>query len=362
MQTTNAEQRGTSMSVKEKEWANPVGLDGMEFVEFAAPNPQILENLFRTFGFKKIGKHKKKEVFLYRQGRVNFVLNNEPNTFAAEFAKLHGPSICATGFRVKDAKKALEITVANGARPIDIKNDQSSHSFPAIYGIGDSAVYFVDRYQEKSHYDDDFDYFEGDRNPDGFGLEYVDHLTNNVPAGDMQKWCDFYSKIFNFKEVRQFDIKGKNTGLTSKVMRSPCLKITIPINEPTEAKSQIQEYLDEYHGSGIQHLAFLTNDICHSISSLREQGINFLGAPDSYFDMIQERVPNVTENIEQLKKLQILVDGDEDGYLLQIFTKNLIGPIFFEIIQRKNNDGFGNGNFQALFDAIERDQRERGYL
>lgn len=371
MQTTEAEkaakaekvsQRGQAMTENKTEWANPVGLDGMEFVEFASPEPEKLDALFRAFGFKKIGKHKRKEVLLYRQGRVNFILNNEPNTFAAEFAKAHGPSICATGFRVKDAKKALEITVANGAKPIDIQNDQASHSFPAIYGIGDSAIYFIDRYSDPAHYDQDFDYFEGDRNPDGWGLELVDHLTNNVPKGDMDKWCEFYSKIFNFKEVRFFDIKGQATGLNSKVMRSPCQKITIPINEPTESKSQIQEYLDEYNGSGIQHLALLTPDICNSVRSLQENNIQFLETPDTYYDVLQDRLPNLTENVEELKKLRILADGDEDGYLLQIFTKNMIGPIFFEIIQRKNHSGFGEGNFQALFDAIERDQRQRGYL
>lgn len=342
---------------------NPIGLDGMEFVEYCSPRPAELEKLFLRFGFKKIGEHKRKKVTLYRQNRVNFIINEEPGTFAAQFAKEHGPSICATGFRVKDANKALQLTVQRGARAIDIKNDQASHSFPAIYGIGNSAVYFVDRYQNGKHYDDDFNYVSTELYPKGFGFEVVDHLTNNVPLGEMQKWCDFYSKIFNFREVRYFDIRGEKTGLVSKVMRSPCDKIIIPINEPTDPKSQIQEYLDEYKGSGIQHLALHTPDIMTSITKVREQGIEFLDAPPgTYYEMIPERVPNVTETSAQLRPLGILVDGDQEGYLLQIFTKNLIGPIFYEVIQRKNHQGFGEGNFQALFDSIERDQKRRGFL
>lgn len=362
MQMQSSEKRGDKMANQQKDWANPVGLDGIEFIEFASRKPEDLEKLFVSIGFKKIGQHKQKNVLLYRQGRINFIINNEPNTFASQFAEEHGASICATGFRVKDAKKALEVTVARGAKPIPTKDDPGSHSFPAIYGIGESAVYFVDRYNQPSHYDNDFNYLSSNLDPVGFGLEVVDHLTNNVPAGDMKTWCDFYEKIFNFREARHFDIKGQATGLVSKVMRSPCQKITIPINEPTEQKSQIQEYLDEYKGSGIQHLAMSTSDISSTVESLRNSGIGFLETPDTYYDVLQDRLPLLTENVEQLQKLKILADGDEEGYLLQIFTKNLIGPIFFEIIQRKNHSGFGEGNFQALFDAIERDQRQRGYL
>ncbi len=232
--------------------------------------------MFFKWGFQKIGQHKRKAVTLYRQGMVNFVINNEPGTFAAKFAKQHGPSICATGFRVKSAQRAVDLAVQRGARAIETKNDGASHSFPAIYGIGDSAVYFVDRYRGPVHFDDDFRYLQPERFPKGKGLTIIDHLTNNVPKGEMQKWCDFYEKVFNFREVRKFDIKGQATGLVSKVMRSPCNKITIPINEPTEGKSQIQEYLDEYHGSGIQHLAMTTGDILKTVSSLREAGSSFL--------------------------------------------------------------------------------------
>lgn len=342
---------------------NPLGLDGLEFIEYATNDVPAMEQMFFKWGFQKIGQHKRKQVTLYRQNMVNFVINNEPGTFAAKFAKQHGPSICATGFRVKSAQRALDLAVQKGARAIETKNDGSSHSFPAIYGIGDSAVYFVDRYRGPVHFDDDFRYLQSERFPKGKGLTVIDHLTNNVPKGEMQKWCDFYEKTFNFREVRKFDIKGQATGLTSKVMRSPCNKITIPINEPTEGKSQIQEYLDEYHGSGIQHLAMTTGDILKTVSSLREAGIEFLDAPpDTYYEAVPGRVPNVKEDMEKVKASAVLVDGDEQGYLLQIFSKNLIGPIFFEIIQRRGHDGFGNGNFQALFDAIERDQRKRGYL
>lgn len=342
---------------------NPLGLDGIEFIEFASPNPAALEQMFFKFGFQKIGQHKRKAVTLYRQNQVNFIINNETGTFASKFSKQHGASICATGFRVKSAQRAFDLAVQRGARPIEHKGDPASHSFPAIYGIGDSAVYFVDRYRAPVHFDDDFRYLQSQLFPKGKNLMVIDHLTNNVPKGEMQKWCDFYSKIFNFSEVRQFDIHGEQTGLTSKVMRSPCGKITIPINEPTEGKSQIQEYLDEYHGSGIQHLAMLTPDILTTVQGLKDSGVEFLDTPpDTYYEAIPGRVPGVTEDLGKVKELGVLIDGDETGYLLQIFTKNLIGPIFFEIIQRKKHTGFGEGNFQALFDAIERDQKKRGYL
>ncbi len=342
---------------------NPLALDGLDFIEYATPEPSALEQVFFKLGFQKIGQHKRKQVTLYRQNQVNFVINNEPGSFAAKFAKQHGPSICATGFRVKSAQRAFDLAVQRGARPIESKGEGASHSFPAIYGIGDSAIYFVDRYRAPVHFDDDFRYLQPELMPKGRGLTVIDHLTNNVPKGEMDKWCDFYRQIFNFHEVRKFDIRGEATGLTSKVMRSPCKKITIPINEPTEGKSQIQEYLDEYRGSGIQHLALLTGDIVNSVKGLGDAGIRFLEAPpETYYEAVPGRVPNVKEDLSVLKGHGILVDGDHSGYLLQIFTQNLIGPIFFEIICRRGHQGFGEGNFQALFDAIERDQKRRGYL
>ncbi len=343
---------------------NPVGLDGFEFVEYTGPQAQLFTELFQQFGFTPVAQHKSRDITLFRQNDVNFLLNNEKGGFAEQFHKAHGPSICSTGFRVRDAQKAFASAVERGARPY--KGDTKSKVFgdmPAVYGIGDSLIYFVDQYGSKGNiYDGEFNYTSENHKPSGFGLKILDHLTNNVPKGEMQKWCDFYSKIFNFQEKRYFDIRGKQTGLFSKVMRSPCAKIMIPINEPTGEKSQIQEYLDEYHGSGIQHLAMQTDDILASMRKLHQSGIGFLDTPESYYKMISDRVPGVTEDIRQLQDLKLLVDGDDEGYLLQIFTKNVIGPIFFEIIQRKNHEGFGEGNFQALFDAIERDQRARGYL
>lgn len=341
---------------------NPVGLDGIEFVEYATSKPEVMRKLFENFGFKKLANHKTQKIELWRQGDINFLLNTEPNSFAEAFQNAHGPSICAMGLRVFDAKKAFETAVARGARPYN-ENHRTSTQAPAIYGIGDSLIYFVESYGSKGNiYDSSYNFVSQEKSHKGFGYTVIDHLTNNVPRGEMQKWCDFYEKIFDFKEKRYFDIKGKSTGLVSKVMRSSDGKICIPINEPTDSKSQIQEYLDEYHGSGIQHLALLTNDIIPSVATVRERGVEFLDTPDSYYEMIHDRVPNVTERTDKLKDLRILVDGDQKGYLLQIFTKNLVGPIFFEVIQRKGHDGFGEGNFQALFDAIERDQAARGVL
>jgi len=340
---------------------NPIGLDGLEFIEYAAQNPKALEKLFQQLGFGKMGDHKTKKVSLWSQGRVHFILNSEDDSFAQKFSKAHGPSVCATGFRVKNAEHAFFEAVRRGAKPCPASKH---HSFPAIYGIGDSVIYFVDSYradQPLMVYEPDFN-LTSKTTPAGFGFQVIDHLTNNVPSGEMDTWCGFYSKIFNFREVRYFDIKGQQTGLVSKVMKSPCGKIVIPINEPTDQRSQIQEYLEEYKGSGIQHIALLATDIIESVTKLREHGIEFLDTPDTYYEKINSRVPGVTEDIEHLRRLRILVDGDQKGYLLQIFTKTVIGPIFYEVIQRKGHDGFGEGNFQALFDSIEEDQRRRGYL
>ena len=345
---------------------NPLGLDGLEFIEFTGPDVKSLESLCERLGMTQIGRHKSAALELWRQGDINFIVNNEPGSFAAGFRKLHGPSVCSTGFRVRNAKFAFEEAVKRGARPYTDPQKAGKGDWPlyAIYGIGDSLVYFVDQYAERgSIYDQAFTYLSADRRPAGKGLEIIDHMTNNVPKGEMQKWCDFYERIFNFKERRYFDIRGKQTGLISKVMRSPCGKFSIPINEPSDNKSQIQEYLDEYKGSGIQHIALLTKNILWSVEKLQMEDIEFLSAPpQTYYDRLPDRLPNVREDIKKLQDLHILADGDHEGYLLQIFTKNQVGPVFIEIIQRENHYGFGDGNFQALFDAMEEDQRLRGVL
>lgn len=340
---------------------NPVGLNGMDFIEYCGPKAKELQSLFIRLGMKEVAQHKSKKIKLFKQGDIHFFLNEETTGFASEFGKAHGPSICSTGFRVENSDKAFKVATERGGKPYT-KESEKSFGAPTIYGIGDSLVYFIDSSWIEKIYKTEFNYKPTPTEPKGKGLYLIDHMTNNVPAGEMQKWCDFYENVFNFKERRYFDIKGAQTGLISKVMRSPCGKITIPINEPTDQKSQIQEYINEYHGSGIQHVALLTEDICSTVAQLRKDEIPVLDIPDTYYEMIPNRLPQVTEDIEELKRLQILVDGDPEGYLLQLFTQNLIGPIFFEFIQRKNHFGFGEGNFQALFEAIERDQKKRGVL
>lgn len=344
---------------------NPVGLNGVSFIEYSAPpSKNTLPTLFAKMGFKKVSSASGLTVDLYRQGNVNFLLNLQPHSFAAKFSELHGPGICSTGFQVFDAQKAFDVAVQRGAKPFTgALTEKAATPFPAVYGIGDSLIYFVDEKNKKQLFEDVFKIAPQDQQPFGFGLKVVDHFTNNVPRGEMEKWCQFYTNVFNFRETRYFNIQGNQTGLESKVMRSPCSQFSVPINEPTDKKSQIQEYLDEYKGSGIQHLAMTTDDIVKTLETMKDTKIEFLSAPpNSYYAMLKDRIPNVIEDITRLQKNAILVDGDQDGYLLQIFTKNVIGPIFYEVIQRKNHSGFGEGNFQALFDAIERDQKERGYL
>lgn len=343
---------------------NPCGLDGVEFVEYTGPDANYFTKLFVSYGFKVVGEIVGKNIKLFRQNQINFILNCEPTTFAEQFAKKHGPAVCSTGFRVADAAAALKVALARGAKEyLGNTSEKGATPFPAIYGIGDSLVYFIDEKNRQALYNQIFKVKTEDQSPKGLGLNLVDHFTNNVPVGEMQKWCDFYTEVFGFRETRYFDIKGKSTGLKSKVMRSPCGQFAVPINEPTDDKSQIQEYLNEYKGSGIQHVAMTTNNIIGTLESLRANDMAFLSPPpETYYRMLKDRLPQVNEEVDKLKKNAILVDGDHEGYLLQIFSKNLIGPIFFEVIQRKDHSGFGEGNFQALFDSIEQDQRERGYL
>ena len=361
--------------MKVSTWENPVGTDGFEFIEYTAPDPVALGKLFESMGFTAIAKHRHKNVTLYRQGEINFIVNGEPDSFAQRFARLHGPSICAIAFRVQDAAKAYQRTLELGAWGFDNKTGPMELNIPAIKGIGDSLIYFVDRWRGKNGaapnsvgdiniYDVDFEPIPGaNPNPVGHGLTYIDHLTHNVHRGRMQEWAEFYERLFNFREVRYFDIEGKVTGVKSKAMTSPCGKIRIPINEEgSETAGQIQEYLDAYHGEGIQHIALGTNDIYATVDGLRGANISLLDTIDTYYELVDRRVPNHGEPVDELRKRKILIDGAREDLLLQIFTENQIGPIFFEIIQRKGNQGFGEGNFKALFESIELDQIRRGVV
>ncbi|MEO3434446.1 4-hydroxyphenylpyruvate dioxygenase [Inquilinus sp. CAU 1745] len=345
---------------------NPMGTDGFEFVEYTAPDPAMLGTLFEGMGFRAVAKHRSKDVTLYRQGDINFVVNAEPDSFAQAFAKLHGPSACAMAFRVADARYAYKRAIELGAKPVESRIGPMELNIPAIEGIGGSLIYLVDRYGPAgSIYDVDFEPVEGEPAvPEGVGLTYVDHLTHNVHRGRMDVWADFYTRLFNFREIRYFDIEGKLTGLKSKAMTSPCGKIRIPINESSDDKSQIEEYLKAYKGEGIQHIALGTDDIYKTVEALRKIDVRFMDAPpDTYFEMLEERLPNHGEDVPRLRKNGLLVDGAPGGgLLLQIFTQTVIGPIFFEIIQRKGDEGFGEGNFRALFESIERDQIKRGVL
>ncbi len=348
-------------------WENPQGTDGFEFIEYTAPDTKALGALFEQMGFTAVARHRSKDVTLYRQGGVNFIINAEPESFSQSFAKLHGPSVCAITFRVKDAAAAYQHAIDNGAWGVEGKAGPMELNIPAIKGIGDSLIYLIDRYGDRGTiYDVDFMPIAGvDPNPPGVGLSYVDHLTHNVHRGRMEEWASFYERLFNFREVRFFDIEGKLTGLKSKAMTSPCGKIRIPINESSDDKSQIQEYLEAYRGEGIQHIALGTDDIFGAVETLRAQDVPFQDTPDTYYEMLDDRVPDHGEDVGRLKTNSILLDGGEaqgGGLLLQIFTNTVIGPIFFELIQRKGNEGFGEGNFKALFESIELDQVRRGYI
>jgi 4-hydroxyphenylpyruvate dioxygenase len=356
-------------------WENPLGTDGFEFIEYTAPDPKALGKLFEQMGFTAVARHRHKDVTLYRQGEINFIVNGEQDSFAQRFARLHGPSICAIAFRVQDAAKAYKQALEKGAWGFDNKTGPMELNIPAIKGIGDSLIYFVDRWRGKNGaepgsignidiYDVDFEPIAGaNPNPVGHGLTYIDHLTHNVHRGRMQEWAEFYERLFNFREVRYFDIEGKVTGVKSKAMTSPCGKIRIPINEEgSETAGQIQEYLDAYHGEGIQHIALGTRDIYRTVDGLRAANISLLDTIDTYYELVDRRVPNHGEPLDELRKRKILIDGAPDDLLLQIFTENQIGPIFFEIIQRKGNQGFGEGNFKALFESIELDQIRRGVV
>jgi 4-hydroxyphenylpyruvate dioxygenase len=344
--------------------SNPMGTDGFEFVEFTAPDAAALSKVFESLGFRLVGRHRSKNVAQYRQGDINFIVNTEPKSPAESFARMHGPSACAMAFRVKDARAAYELALTKGAKPFPGRPGPMELNIPAIEGIGGSALYLVDRYGGHTIYDVDF-MPVGEAQVPGVGLTRIDHLTHNVYRGRMDHWAKFYEDLFNFREIRYFDIEGKLTGLKSRAMTSPDGKIRIPLNESVDEKSQIAEYLAIYKGEGIQHVALGTDDIYATVDALRAQGLPFAESPpDSYYELLEERLPGHGEPLDRMKALGILADGSANsgGLLLQIFTTTLIGPIFFEIIQRKGDEGFGEGNFQALFESMERDQIRRSVL
>ena len=347
-------------------YENPMGTDGFEFVEYAAPDPKLLHTQFRNMGFTAVAKHRRKAITLYRQGGINFLVNEEPGSFAADFAKKHGP--CAVGFavRVKDAKQAFARALDKGANKITHKPGTAALDTAMIEGIGGSILYMVDGYDKGDVYAKEYEYLPGvDRHLQGVSLTYIDHLTHNVNQGEMNTWAGYYERLFNFHEIRYFDIKGMKTGLFSRAMTSPDGKVRIPLNESADDKSQIAEFLRQYHGEGIQHIALFTDNIYDTVEAMQRNRVEFLDTPDAYYEMVDERVPHHGEDLSRMRRNKILIDADMEDpskQLLQIFTQNCIGPIFFEIIQRKGNEGFGEGNFRALFLAIERDQVRRGVL
>ncbi len=354
---------------------NPLGLDGFEFIEFCAPQKGLLEPVFEKMGFTHVAHHRSKDVDLWRQGEINMIANYEPRSHASYFGAEHGPSACGMAFRVKDAEKAYAEAIERGAEPVEAKTGVMELRIPAIRGIGGALIYLVDRYatldnpDALSIYDIDFEYLEGvDRNPEGAGFKLIDHLTHNVYGGRMDYWAAFYERIFNFREIRYFDIKGEYTGLTSRAMTAPDGKIRIPLNEEGKAGGgQIEEFLRAYNGEGIQHIAFICDDLVACWDRLKDMGTPFMTAPpETYYEMLDERLPGHGEPVAELQQRGILLDGStEDGdprLLLQIFSETQVGPVFFEFIQRKKDEGFGEGNFKALFESIERDQIKRGVL
>jgi len=349
---------------------NPMGLDGFEFVEFASPEPGVLEPVFHLLGFEAVARHRSKNVTLYRQGDINFILNEELDSLAAYFAQEHGPSACGMAFRVKDAHLAYARALELGAQPIDIPTGPMELRLPAIKGIGGAPLYLIDRYKPgNTIYDVDFEFFDSvERHPEGCGFGEIDHLTHNVYRGRMAYWAEFYEKLFNFHEYRYFDIKGEYTGLLSKAMAAPDGRIRIPLNEEaSKGTGQIEEFLMAFNGEGIQHIAMSCDDLYTCWDRLKERGLTFMTAPpDTYYEMLEDRLPDHGEPVEELRSRGILLDGStKDGdprLLLQIFSDTMVGPVFFEFIQRKKDEGFGEGNFTALFESIERDQVARGVV
>jgi 4-hydroxyphenylpyruvate dioxygenase len=349
---------------------NPMGLMGFEFVEFASPTPNTLGPLFEKLGFSLVARHRSKDVLLYRQGEINFIINREPRSPAAYFAAEHGPCACGMAFRVRDSHLAYNRALELGAQPMDMQTGPMELRLPAIKGIGGAPLYLIDRYLDgQSIYDIDFAFLPGvDRHPRGHGFTIIDHLTHNVYRGRMAFWGSFYEKLFNFREIRYFDIRGEYTGLTSRAMTAPDGKIRIPLNEESgKGSGQIEEFLMKFSGEGIQHVALLCDDLLASVDRLQMAGVPLMSAPnDVYYEMLEERLPGHGEPVAALQARGILLDGSTAGgekrLLLQIFSETLLGPVFFEFIQRKADDGFGEGNFKALFESLERDQVRRGVI
>jgi 4-hydroxyphenylpyruvate dioxygenase len=345
---------------------NPMGLDGFEFCEFTSPDPDRMAGQLEQLGFVAASTHPRHDVTRYKQGRINILLNRRGDGHAAQFRADHGPSASGMAFRVSDAKAAFDNAIARGAKPADASKGALGDGY-ALEGIGGSMLYLVDRHGERGSLYDDWNAVPGAAEAEAensVGLDLLDHLTHNVRRGQMRVWSEFYNRIFNFEEQKYFDIKGKATGLFSQAMIAPDRAIRIPLNESQDDKSQIEEYIREYKGEGIQHLAFTTDDIYGTVEKLRARGVNLQDTIETYYELIDKRIPGHGEDVERLKKNRILIDGDtgDEGILLQIFTENMFGPIFFEIIQRKGNEGFGAGNFQALYESIELDQIRRGVI
>lgn len=345
------------------EHANPMGINGFSFVEFAAPDASLLHELFIKMGFVAVSRHPSKAITRYRQGNVSYLVNEQADSFASRFASAHGPSACGFAIHVADAQTCFAEVLSRGAEASVDPGNTRAVDTPAIKGIGDCMLYLI------TDGSDPFAEFvaiaDVDQRPKGFGLTFIDHLTHNLYFGNMGKWAGYYENLFGFREIRYFDIKGAKTGLVSKAMTAPDNIVRIPLNESSDPKSQINEYLDQYKGEGIQHIACFTDNIYETVEAMRAQGVSFLNTPDTYFDVIDERIPNHGEDVARMRANKILIDADEQTKqqkLLQIFTETNIGPIFFEIIQRKGNEGFGEGNFKALFESIERDQMRRGVL
>jgi len=337
--------------------ANPLGLNGFEFVEFTSPDPDAMARQFAQLGFVPTHRHLTKNITRYKQGRINLMLNRDADGRVAAFRNEHGASASAMAFRVADPQVALEWALAHGGK-------RTAENDTVIEGIGGSYLYFMaddaDPYADWAEIPG-WREAEAENN---VGLDILDHLTHNVRRGQMRVWSEFYKTLFGFEEQKYFDIKGKATGLFSQAMIAPDRAIRIPLNESQDDKSQIEEFIRDYNGEGIQHIALTTDDIFDTVERLRARGVKLQDTIETYYELVDKRVPGHGEDLERLRANRILIDGDveSEGILLQIFTETMFGPIFFEIIQRKGNEGFGNGNFQALYESIELDQIRRGVV